>query len=485
MSLPDMLLFMSDQHTPYYSGFYGDLYVDTPNVNRLVEEGTVFDETYTVCPICVPARMAMLSGIRPAKTGIFRNSNALPDLTPTFLHNLVLQGYETVLIGRMHFVGNDQRHGFTKRIAPDCTTISWKHVDHTKTRGVYKHAYGGYRNINLVGGGSSPSSFYDQYVVEQANEYLQQSHEKPQFIVVGLYSPHHPYVGRKDLYEKYLSRVQLSKSFYEKSEATIWKNLSRESVNEELSLEIKAAYCAMIEEMDERLGMVREAFTTYCNKKGSKRLFIYTSDHGDTVGDRNAYGKETFYEKSVKIPLIFAGDNVLNRHEQAPASILDIGPTILEYAGCEPMEENDGASLLTTLTTGKADRSIVYAEGISIKTVDDDKTYTYCFMLKNKQYKYICFSDEKTELMYDTIQDPEERINLIYVLAKEADQLRKEANLYRMDEIAMTLYLRGLKYTRLWTAYENAVGIPYENNMFQLVPPQEFLDLPEIISKNI
>ena len=117
MKQPDILIFMTDQHTPYYSGWYGNN-VDTPNLDALVQEGTAFDEAYTSCPLCVPSRVSMLSGKRPANTGVFTLTDALPDMTPTFLHHLVLQGYETVLVGRMHFIGFDQRHGFTKRIAP-------------------------------------------------------------------------------------------------------------------------------------------------------------------------------------------------------------------------------------------------------------------------------------------------------------------------------------------------------------------------------
>ena len=115
MKQMDVLFFMSDQHTPYYSGFEGHN-VDTPVMDQLCAEGTRFAQAYSTCPLCVPARLAMLSGLRPAKTGIFTLDDALPDLTPTFLHCLVAQGYETVLVGRMHFLGRDQRHGFTKRI---------------------------------------------------------------------------------------------------------------------------------------------------------------------------------------------------------------------------------------------------------------------------------------------------------------------------------------------------------------------------------
>ena len=112
MNHPDILLFMSDQHAPQFMGG-AEIPVDTPNLDVLRREGTSFNETYTACPLCVPARMAMLSGTRPSHTGIFTNVDTLPDTQPTFLHHLAAAGYETVLVGRMHFIGQDQRHGFT------------------------------------------------------------------------------------------------------------------------------------------------------------------------------------------------------------------------------------------------------------------------------------------------------------------------------------------------------------------------------------
>ena len=85
MNHPDILLFMSDQHAPQFMGG-AEIPVDTPNLDVLRREGTSFNETYTACPLCVPARMAMLSGIRPSHTGIFTNVDTLPD-TPNVTVN--------------------------------------------------------------------------------------------------------------------------------------------------------------------------------------------------------------------------------------------------------------------------------------------------------------------------------------------------------------------------------------------------------------
>ena len=481
MKQPDILIFMTDQHTPYCSGWYGNN-VDTPNLDALVQEGTAFDEAYTACPLCVPSRVSMLSGKRPANTGIFTLTDALPDMTPTFLHYLVLQGYETVLVGRMHFVGFDQRHGFTKRIASDCTTITWNRQDMKDVRGVYESAYGGYQMTNIVGGGDNNASYYDQYVVDKALEYLSQDHDKPQCICVSVYSPHHPYVGPKHLYDKYLQKVQIPESYYDEVEPDVWKNKQKKEVTPALSKEILASYCAMVEETDGRIGAVRKAFEEFCKKRNTENMFVYISDHGDTAGDRNSYGKCTFYEKSVKIPLIFSGTHIqTNNRVHTPVSIMDLGPTILDYIHAKPMHDIDGVSLLPALQGKSLEHSPVYAEYLSGFQLDK-----YSFMVKENQYKYCCFNSEDTELLYDTVQDPQERNNIIHSNIEIADHMRALASKKRLDEQSIKLNREHMQNLELWKAYEQAVGPVYDlENRFQGPAPQSYREYPEELSENV
>ena len=92
MNQPDILIFMSDQHSPVFSG-WGRVKVDTPNLDRMREAGTSLEECYTSCPLCVPARMSMLAAKMPDKTEVYTNSDTLSDMTPTFLHPFVAVSY--------------------------------------------------------------------------------------------------------------------------------------------------------------------------------------------------------------------------------------------------------------------------------------------------------------------------------------------------------------------------------------------------------
>ncbi len=121
---PHIVFVLSDQHNPSVIRSHGDPHVRTPNLDRLTAEGTALDNCYCASPLCVPSRAAMLSGMLGHRTGILTNHQSLRSDEATFVHALAASGYETVLAGRMHFVGPDQRHGYTERLVGDITDES-------------------------------------------------------------------------------------------------------------------------------------------------------------------------------------------------------------------------------------------------------------------------------------------------------------------------------------------------------------------------
>jgi choline-sulfatase len=157
-------------------------------MDALAKSGTVFDAAYTSFPLCVPARISFMTGQLSHRNGFIDNGGAIPEDHATFIHAVAAEGYETVLCGRMHFLGADQRHGFTKRIAGDITPLYQGMFD--------KGGWGCYHRTNndqyfdVVGGGDSPVLAYDREVIAAAIDYLSKDHKKPQCIVVGTYGPH-------------------------------------------------------------------------------------------------------------------------------------------------------------------------------------------------------------------------------------------------------------------------------------------------------
>lgn len=467
----DILIFMSDQHTPYYSGFYGNKCVDTPNLSRLVEAGVCFDECYTASPLCGPSRMSFLSGKRPANTGIFHKS-ILPDTTPTFLHCMVEAGYETVLIGRMHFLGPDQYHGFTKHIAADMTPVTWDYMyardNMRKERGVYVQTdtFSGRGAGSLAGGGTSPVLEYDRFVIQEALDYLSKPHEKPQCICVSIYGPHFPYVAPKDLFLKYKERVQLPVTYNDDVDCDVLKHYQK-PLDEEMALACQAAYCGMVEHMDTLFGQVWDAFEQFCENRQSKHAVFYLSDHGDQVGDRHIVGKETFYERSAKIPFIAAGDGIISKKRvNVPVSMMDIGPTILEYTQAAPLKDIDGISVASALYSDHVDTHPVISEfmektdgGFIFAPYKDSDEYSHGFMLRYGDYKYVTYQTfEDQDALYSIKNDPEERVNLTHKEPEVLAQMKEMSKNLMHTEEAQKNFRREARVNDLMLLWERAKG---------------------------
>ncbi len=481
MKQPDILVFMSDQHSPDFSG-WGKVPVDTPNLSRLRSDGLSFENAYTSCPLCVPARMSMMSGLLPSRTGVFTNEDTISDITPCFTHLLTEAGYETVLIGRMHFVGRDQRHGFTKRLAPDMTPVTWNRPWEKlqEERGKLAPTYGEPFCTSVVGAGESPVMNYDKMVVQTALSYLSEEHEKPQFIVVGTYGPHFPYVGRPDLYTKYLKRVKTPNFFgkipdYLEGLELLDKRIKGD-VSEAVAKGTLAAYCSLIEIMDDQIGQVRQSFEAFTERRNQEHVFCYLSDHGDQAGERRIFGKQTFFEKSARIPMIFKGSRIKNGglvHE--PVSILDLGPTLCSMAGITYDIKTDGVDLSPCLT-GEAipdpDRVVISQFMESL-----DQMYYYGYMLRYRQYKYISYHRyEDKEMLFDLEEDPEESVNIAREHPKLIQWFSDRANSICIAEQVEQVQKEHVRNAALFRKYEEAVG-PDDSERWNQNPPDARGDL--------
>ncbi|WP_372630638.1 sulfatase-like hydrolase/transferase [Cohnella sp.] len=412
MSKPDILVFLSDQHHANYAGYMGHGLVRTPHLDRLAADGTAMNNAYTAAPQCVPARASMLTGRLPEKTGIYTNDGAIGSAQTTFLHSLAAEGYETVLCGRMHFLGEDQRHGFTKRIMGEMTPLFWGRYGKARSDlGPYAGTMAN-RSLKIVGGGDSPVLAYDRAVVRAALDYLSRDHEKPQCIVVGTYGPHHTFVAPPDSYSYYKKRVDIPASFRADSANPILAQLRQDGLHEETLLKVRAAYFGMIETIDGQLGQVREAWEGYLRRRERQGAFVYLSDHGEQAGEHGLIGKRTFYEGSVKIPMIFAGDGVTaGRTLSQPVSMLDVGPTLCDLAGAAaPPPRCEGRSLRPQLSGGEEDRE---------RMVVSETIFRYegrlipARMLRQGRWKYVAYAyHEEHNQLFDLQADPSELRNV-------------------------------------------------------------------------
>ena len=134
---PNLLYIQSDQHSAAVLGCYGDRVVETPNLDRLAANGVAMTSAYCASPICVPSRASFLTGRYPHENRVWTNSHILDSAIPTLAHAMGAAGYRPVQIGRMHFVGPDQFHGYAERYVGDHSPnyLGGNPVDHGMLEG--------------------------------------------------------------------------------------------------------------------------------------------------------------------------------------------------------------------------------------------------------------------------------------------------------------------------------------------------------------
>ena len=306
---PNVLIVMSDQHSRRRLGCYGDPVVRTPNLDALASRGVRFENAYCPAPLCVPSRMSFLTGRHPSANRVWLNSHILSSAIPTWAHALGAAGYETALLGRMHFVGPDQRHGFERRPIGEY----WSNYPGGSNPGapLFKRIPSGASGQTRVapessGTGSTTYSAMDEMIAAAACRYLQEKADgggRPFAATVGFVLPHCPYYAPKDLFNYYYERTDVPRPTPEDidREPVAIHNLKRRlDLDAPLSpgrIRIAvAAYLGLCEYVDRLIGdILRKLADTGLDRS---TLVIYCSDHGEMAGEHGLWGKSNYYEGS-------------------------------------------------------------------------------------------------------------------------------------------------------------------------------------------
>ena len=212
---PDILLFQVDQLAAQWLPFYGHSVVRTPHLSSVAADAVIFDANYCNSPLCSPSRFAMLTGSLPSRIGAYDNAADFPADIPTMAHYLRAHGYRTVLAGKTHFCGPDQRHGFEERLTTDIYpsdygwTPDWEHPE---TRPSWYHNMANVRDAGVAF--RTNQLDYDEEVITVARRELfdvaRSEDERPLFMMLSLTHPHDPYVQRPEFVESYaLEEVDL------------------------------------------------------------------------------------------------------------------------------------------------------------------------------------------------------------------------------------------------------------------------------------
>lgn len=391
--MKDIILILSDQHSFEASSLYPNGICKTVNLERIAEKGINYKNAYCNSPLCVPSRMSFLTGKLPRNTMIFDNDSALGSDVPTLAHALGARGYKTMLVGRMHFKGIDQQHGFDQRLVGDITSQYWG-AKRTELPG-YADAMKMSGCQNIIGEGYSPVHEFDTMVFNEAIHQLSIEHDQPIFMVIGFYGPHFPYIGVEKIYDKYLQKECIDTRDIGPFEE--YEYLVQETTVEKRK-KIAAAYYSMCEDLDKKIGLIYDSYENYLD--GKDGLFIYTSDHGDQLGKRGIFGKKTFYQRSIKVPLVIKEMNKnIPIMRDDPVSLIDVTKTIVDYAkGYLPYM--DGENILENCKK----------KPIIIEQMYDDKEIYFGQCVINDKYKLIKLKDRYRLINY--VKDVDEELDI-------------------------------------------------------------------------
>jgi|Deesub1362A_J573_1020465.scaffolds.fasta_scaffold07033_2 choline-sulfatase len=429
---PNILFIMADQLIPFLTGAYGHPVVKTPNLDRLAEEGVRFDAAYSPCPVCAPARAALMTGKYVSNIGAYDNAASFSCEEPTFAHYLTLAGYDVVLAGKMHFIGPDQLHGFRSRFNTNeyPADFAWTPARGADQQVSHNHALQ-YVGENIKVGRWNQFLSYDEEAHFRALEYLhakgvewqiaQERGELPQpfFLCVSYHHPHEPFWPPKDLWDLYEGEEIEIPEFPDNLEETYstldkWLNFyhgvaKAKNLRDPGSLyRVRRAYYALVTYIDIKVGELLASLEE--NGFRENTIVVFCSDHGDMLCEKGMVQKRTFYEWSSRIPLIIRFPDGWQKGtvRTEPVNLIDLAPTFLDMAGVGEEERlpMDGRSLMGLLDGSDTEERVVFSEYHS------QGAHAPCFMIREGKYKYVYIHGYDSQL-FDLETDPGEWHNLV------------------------------------------------------------------------
>lgn len=435
---PNILFIMADQLMPFLTGAYGHTVVRTPNLDRLVREGVRFDNAYTPYPLCGPTRAAIATGKYASELGIVDNACIFPSDHLTYSHYLTLAGYDCVASGKLHYVGADQLHGFSRRLTTDIYPEDLRWLQNrdpdlaAQEQHKGKHAAQYIAAAIRVEQGWYPNLSYDEEVVFRSMEFLRAQglekrraiaagtdHERPPFLLFSsFHHPHDPFIPPLEYWNLYedveIDLPDLPDNLHETYSVldrwlNQWHAVDQYPVTDPDSLRVvRRAYYALVTYIDDKVGQLLHELER--NNLLDETVIVFTGDHGDMLGEKGMVQKRNFYEWSLRVPLIFrfphgeyAGTTL-----QQPVSLLDLLPTFLDLGGVPEHLPVRGHNLMPLIRGERTQSWDVFAESHA------EGVYGTCFMLRTERYKYIYIAhrDGVDVQLFDMQNDPQEWHNL-------------------------------------------------------------------------
>lgn len=360
-SRPNILILMSDQHACRFLGSDNNAEISTPNLDALAASGVRFQNCYCGSPLCVPSRISWLTGRACHETGVWNNDHSLSSDIPTFAHGLGRAGYRTVLAGRMHFVGGDQHHGFQERTVGD---VSSQHLGLNQALERFRGYFVPNESVLSAGPGRSNFLEYDRAVAADTCRIIAE-HEaavaagrekRPLAIVASFMCPHDPYRVTAEYFDQHEGKINLpTHASGSNPDLHPWVSALRNAWEyhgypDEAIIRARTAYAGVVSFVDDLCGQILARWND--STLADNQLTAYLSDHGEMAGAHGLWAKTNYYEDSVRVPFIWHSPGHIQegREIQAPVSLLDFGPTLLDLIEAPPLPNTSGISLKEQLT---------------------------------------------------------------------------------------------------------------------------------------
>jgi choline-sulfatase len=423
-----MIIIMADEHARQALGAYGNAVVQTPNLDRLAGQGTVFENAYCNYPLCVPSRASFATGRYVHETGNWDNATPYTGAVPGWGHLLQAGGRRVVSIGKLHYRNAEDATGIDEQIIPlhvlggegDPTVL----IRDLPNKTVAKLA-------KTAGPGDSDYLRYDRQIRDATLAWLRKAAAapagEPWCLFVSFACPHFPLIAPPDYFARYdLDSISLpfGRDVDPEADHPIIRSFKRNfgydaHFEDDRHIRVAlAAYYGMVTFQDDNVGEILSLLDETGLAAGT--TVLYTADHGDNLGTRRMWGKQNMYEEAAGIPLLLRGPSVRAGGRVAtPVSLVDVGPTVLDVVGLGDRQpaEMPGRSLID----------------IAAEPYDPDRT-VFCeyhgrgalggvFMVRWDHWKFIHYVGFPPQL-FDLRSDPRELHDLGTAPGYEA--IRKE-----------------------------------------------------------
>lgn len=411
---------MSDEHNPRMLGSAGHPLVQTPNLDALASAGTSFTSAYCNSPICVPSRASFATGRYVHQIGAW--DNAAPytgNAAASWGHRLGQQGHAVTTIGKLHYRRTTDDIGFPDQRIPMHVMYGIGDVFGCirANMPVTRYQLG---HVDHAGDTDSEYIRYDTAIAAEAVRWLHTeapTHDDPWCLFVSFTLPHFPFAAPENHQRRYrLDDIDMPIAWspgqwpmhpplVDFRHARV--QTAQETRSEDAIRRARLVYYAMCSFVDELIGNVLTALGD-AGLADDTRI-VYTSDHGETLGDYGLWGKSVMYDSAAGVPLILAGPDVPAGHVvDCPVSLVDLAPTIMTGVGVEPASEDadlPGEDLWSFAAgDAPADRT-VFSEYHATGSA------SAAYMLRDRRWKYVHWVGHDPQL-FDMRTDPLELTNL-------------------------------------------------------------------------